>query len=946
MLPRPCGGAAPIMKKLVIAFLFVLSIPAGVGAHAVPLDSSPASSAVLPESPHQVEIRFSERIDVEASRITVTGPSGAVISDNRAQIVSGDPYRIAVPVRDDGEGAYVVEWSVVSQDDGHFTKGAYLFAAGEGITLDASQGSDTRIVQIATLPEIFGMTVELFGHGLLWAVLVLFALVIRPLLVSGRFLGLKDLFVSAYGFLAGLATVLAISGAVFQIWFKTKDLAALHAGTVYEALPMYLSTVAGSATMYRIAAATLFILVVLMFRRIIVESKRFTWQEGALVAILAVFAFFRAKVSHATANHFFPDFSVAVNFIHLVEKDIWAGLLAILFLALFFSRTRELYAVILGRTFTLLTVNLAAVAVTASYITWLHLKDFGNLFTTQWGSNFLELLLVALLLVGVRTYHTLTHTYRIKVFQRMLPLTLAAELALAIMVIYASSAVIITSPPPEEPATPIFISSSEGARITFEKNRYVDGMMRIGIETGSSHETPAVTLTDEAGSTVEIEVTQDYPGSYVLPAALVQSDETQTLSIRVPQAGAYDATATFSIPKGAYLDATYREGHRPFNLFTIVFIVISIVGLISVLVLFRFSRRAEGLSINTGGTYRDLLALGGAVATMAVVAALVAMLNNSPIQNPYKTRCESDGNMWHVMLPSKAGVPLSRTPREGCMWGMGAYQYMFPERAEYEYYASLPKAIASVDFDSQPIAGQKASFTVSIHESDGTPATLFVDMERLVHVVIVSKDQTVFAHMHPDDARVLTEEEQGSATFSLSYVFPKSGEYLMSIDYANGITLESGQFPIVVKGKTAQDTHARTYASPARVGDFDVALKYSQPVAGDVSTLVYTISKNGASAELEPYLSAAMHIAVVKNDFSAFAHVHGEVHPPNTTLPPIIVKDGKIVHAMASLITPAKFSYPIDVHVIFPTPGLYTLWGQFQSDGVVYAVPLSVRVEE
>ncbi len=935
------------MRKFIATFIAaVLIAPVVASAHAVPLESFPASSASLTRVPGSVEIRFSERIDGGASLISVEGPSRAVVSERSVRYVENDPYRITVPVRDDGKGAYVVEWSVVSQDDGHFTKGAYLFSVGEGITLGAAQGNETQIVQIATLPEIFGMTVELFGHGLLWAVLILFSLVIRPLLTNGRFLGLKELLVSSYGVLSGVAAALAVSGAVFQVWFKTKDLAVLHGSSAYEALPMYLSTVAGEATLFRITAAATFFIAALMFRRAIVESRKFTWQEGVLFATLAVFAFFRAKVSHATANHFFPDLSVAVNFIHLIEKDVWAGLLAILFLALLFSRTRELYTAILGRTFTLLTVNLAAVTVTASYIVWLHLKDFGNLFMTQWGANFLELLLIALLLVGARTYHTFAHVYRVRLFQKMLPLTLAAELALAVMLIYASSAVIITSPPPEEPAMPVYRASTEGARIILAKHRYADGMMRIRVVTPSSHETPAATLTDESGSVVEIDVSQDYPGSYAFPAALLQNDRAQTLDIRVAQTGAYDAVASFYIPKGAYLEAAYIEGHRPFDSFTLTIILVSLAGLVYALVLYRLSRKAEGLSIHTGGTYRDLLAIGGVVATALTVAGLVALLHGSSIQNPYKAQCESDGIMWHMMLPSRAGVPLSKTPREGCMWGMGAYQYMFPERAEYEYYASLPQATASIDFDSQPIAGQNASFTVSVRNTDGTPATLFVDMEKLVHVVIVSKDQTVFAHIHPDDSRALSEEERRTATFSLSYVFPKSGEYLISIDYANGITLESSQIPIVVGGNRAQDSTTATYASPARVGDFDVALKYSQPVAGEVSTFIYTISKDGALADLEPYLSAAMHIAVVKNDFGEFAHVHGEVHPPGTVLPPITVKDGKIVHTMASMITPAKFSYPIDVHVMFPKPGLYTLWGQFQSGGVVYAVPFIVRVEE
>jgi P-type Cu+ transporter len=276
---------------------------------------------------------------------------------------------------------------------------------------------------------------------------------------------------------------------------------------------------------------------------------------------------------------------------------------------------------------------------------------------------------------------------------------------------------------------------------------------------------------------------------------------------------------------------------------------------------------------------------------------------------------------------------------------MGAYQYMFADRNEYEHYRSLPEARASVSFESNPIAGSESRFTVSVRDEHGEVPPLFVDMEKLIHVVIVSKDQTVFAHVHPDDDGPLSEEEIRTATFDISYVFPKAGEYLISIDYANGVRLESSQHTVYVAGAPEQNTETALYPARASVEDFDVSIEYPLPFAGEVSTLVYKVTKNGSPAELEPYLSAAMHIAVVKNDFQVFAHTHGEVHPPGAQLPPVIVRDGKIVHSMASMNTPARFSDPVDAHVVFPEPGLYTVWAQFQSEGEVYAVPTTVRVE-
>jgi len=297
------------------------------------------------------------------------------------------------------------------------------------------------------------------------------------------------------------------------------------------------------------------------------------------------------------------------------------------------------------------------------------------------------------------------------------------------------------------------------------------------------------------------------------------------------------------------------------------------------------------------------------------------------------------------MLPMKAGVPVSETPREGCMWGMGNVPYMFPDAREYAYVRSFAPAQVQLSFASQRLfAGVPQEFTVSIKNADGSPANLFVDMEKLVHVVIVSADQTVFAHIHPDDARTLAQEEVDSSTFRFSHTFPKGGEYLVSVDYANGVTLENHQQKVVVQGP-AQSEDQVLYASPARMAGYDIVLSYPQPFAGMVSTFKYEIRKEGSFAALEPYLSAAMHIAVVKNDLSAFVHTHGEFHPPGSVVPPVIVRDGKIIHSIVAMYTPSTFSGPLDAHVIFPEPGLYTIWGQFKSAGTVYAVPFTVRVE-
>jgi copper transport protein len=931
------------MKRLATIIACVVPLtPAIAVAHATPLSSSPESSARISAPPSEISIQFSERLDEAASMITIKGPDGSTVSSGKAQVDPADPRRLKIPMDSDVEGAYVVTWSVVSSDDGHFTRGSFPFLVGETGVLPGSQSGYFEIVQITTTPEAVAMTVELVGNGLIWAAIIIFAFAVRPYLKARGFADADAALTSGYVYILFVGIVLALGGAVAQLWLKSLDLAGIQESGLFDALLAYAGTTAGTATLVRMLAVAFVAGVLYFSRRVIVSSLRFTWQEVVLLLGMSVFAYYRAVVSHATANPFMPELSIAINFVHLIEKDFWAGASVILVILVVFRRFRDSYAPLIQRIFTLLSLNLMLVALTATYIVWLHLRAFENLFLTQWGTVLMQLLLAAVLLVIIRTYHVLSRLYRPQLFSRLLPVSLGAEAGLAVMVVFFSSTVIITSPPLPNTHGPVYSARSEGMHIDLRASVIEDGVAVLSLTGGDAQE-PSITVSGASLGTISIVPEKVFENGYWLPLSFIDSEEERTVSIRVPQKDAYDAHASFTVPGGSFDD---REDRRAFDSFTFILCIIGCAAFIYAYMMYLLSRRSANVPPVDRFGYPAALAMGGAVFGTTVVLALATAYASAPLSNNFKALCEADGNMWHLMLPTRAGVPLAQVPREGCMWGMGRYQYMFADEREYEYVRSFPPARVELSFeDGTPVAGQPQHFNVSVSYPDGTPARLFVDMEKLIHVVIASKDQRVFAHIHPDDTRELSEEEVEDSAFNLSYTFPSAGEYLISVDYANGIRLESSQHRVVVSGSPKQSSETATYASPARVGNYDVSLRYTQPFAGDVSTLTYEIRTDGAMATLEPYLSAAMHIAVVKNDLAAFLHTHGEVHPPGQVLPPVVVRDGKIVHSMATLSTPARFALPIDAHVIFPEPGLYTVWGQFQSEGRVYAVPFTVRVE-
>lgn len=933
-------GSSPY-RILAIA-LFACLMPLQAYAHATPQTYAPEPSSVLERAPSDIRITFSERIDVSASSLVVRTPEGKVVNES-VRTRTDDPYTVWVPLQDEGNGAYQVTWSVVSKDDGHFTKGAYAFAVGKGVAVPAASAT-SEVVQITTLPEVLGMTVELFGHGLLWATVLLFLLFVRPLLRTGAYTNETPLIRRGYLLFFALGIVLAFVGGVFQLVVKTQDLAGLQSIGFIDALMRYVQTAAGSATVVRIGAVVGMGIVCFFGHKRITESERTTSYEWITLLLLVCFAFFRAKISHATANPFFPEFSILVNFFHLIEKDIWAGILGILAITALIPRLRSFLFALIDKAFVALAITFAGVSVTATYIIWLHLKSFDNVLTTQWGSAFIQLLFAAVLLVGVRFYHLVSRRFRPELFSRFLPVTLAAEFGFALLVVYASSAIIITSPPLPNPHSFSFTAQDQGASITMARSPYEDGMVLVRVLAGSA---PLVSVQPaDADEATALRLEKRFDGGYVFSETFLTGTYPLTVRVTAPQKNGYDAHATFSLTKKD-LAPPANTALRPFDTFTLTMLVVGLLALFLAYGAYRLARLpTEGVA-HRQGVYTFAFSFIAFLVSLMGGGVVLASLSTAPLLHPYKALCEGDGNMWHMMLPSKAGVPVSATAREGCMWGMGNTMYMFPDEREYAYYRSLPHAEVTFTKPERIVAGVPVPLTFTLTEPDGTPALLFVDMEKLLHIVIVSEDQSVFAHIHADDLKPLTSEEIAKSTFTRTYAFPKGGKYLISVDYAHGVTPETKQFLVTVEGGAPQSSSVTSYPSPATFGGYSVSLNPGLPTAGKVATMRYTILKDGVPVtDILPYLSAVMHISVVKNDLSAFIHTHGEVHPPGVPLPPVIVKNGQVVHSMSSMVMKDRYSSPVDAHLIFPSGGLYTVWGEFKVGTTVIPTAFTVQVEE
>lgn len=260
-------------------------------------------------------------------------------------------------------------------------------------------------------------------------------------------------------------------------------------------------------------------------------------------------------------------------------------------------------------------------------------------------------------------------------------------------------------------------------------------------------------------------------------------------------------------------------------------------------------------------------------------------------------------------------------------------------------------------------AEERSQLVFSLEGSDGKPLQDLVEHHaRMLHVVIVSEDMQVFGHVHPEDFGESVSAGETRVFFS----FPQGGRYLVAADLVTDDGPHAAQFTVDVEGEEAvaqaPDTAAALsyrsfdlededrYTAPVLMpeaqqdeGEYGVSLLKPAAVrAGEEVTLTYRLTRDGASVtELRPYLDAAMHVAVVKDDLTTFLHEHG-------TAPGVshINGHGHGHHRDRGDATAASFGPQIAVTLSFPEPGRYHLFGQNVHGDEIIVSRFAVDVEK
>lgn len=111
--------------------------------HAFVINSSPSQSQSIPKSPQQVNVFFSEPVDLRFSHLKVLDSNGMQVDKGDVHHLQNDESSLTVSLPLLKDGTYTVSTNVLSQTDGHVTDNAFVFGIGEAVVVPTNVSTST-----------------------------------------------------------------------------------------------------------------------------------------------------------------------------------------------------------------------------------------------------------------------------------------------------------------------------------------------------------------------------------------------------------------------------------------------------------------------------------------------------------------------------------------------------------------------------------------------------------------------------------------------------------------------------------------------------------------------------------------------------------------------------------------------------------------------------------
>ena len=528
----PLSTARRVAISATLAVLFALLFASPAAAHAELVNITPANGAQLARPPTEVQMTFTESVNLVNDGIHLVDQLGATVP-TPDPTVDGDTVTWPMPA-DLPDGPYLVTWRVVSSD-GHPISGASSFGVGtapaipgSATTIGTADNADTATATGATAPWPV-VTARLAGYVAfaLFAGVAVFVLFCAPgtskdptlqLLVRGGLLG-------------------GASAAVAAILVQGPYMAGVSMSRVLDIglLRENLSIPFGAAMTWRLGLYA--VLGVLAWRLPAIVAWPRKWLVPAGVVATAVTI---AAAGHAADS---GPFDLGVDALHALTAGLWVGGLITLV-----ALRRSIEPRTLHRFSTLAMASVLTLVVTGTLNSLRHLTAVEQLWLTRYG---LTLVIKLTLVAGALTAAAVS---RRRLHQNRVPLrSVRLEAAMTVAVLVVTAMLSMTAPPPQTAGPTTHTGHGAGPAVTDDAVQMSlgdQGEAALAVSpatTTGSHLHLALTDSDDQPLTatrVTLKVANPSRDIAPIPVPMSTQDGVWVADYRFPFPGAWKTIVT------------------------------------------------------------------------------------------------------------------------------------------------------------------------------------------------------------------------------------------------------------------------------------------------------------------------------------------------------------------------------------------------------------------
>jgi copper transport protein len=297
---------------LVLAALSLLAAPAVASAHAFLVQSTPAAGQRLRVTPRSLTLAFTEPVVQGSVHLQVKAAAGSPIKTGRIVLASGGST-VAVSLPPLPTGVYLVDWQVVSAQDGHFSSGEFAFAVGSAASLRG-------------LGSTGGQPTDWPNAAASWLLLLGLALALGSLaneLLLGPHVGMDPQRFASRSVL-GASLALALTGSAVSLLLFVASLGQGNSFSTWLQVHAWAEALSVPAGMWAAAAF------VLVLYALLAASRRLS-RASALVALLLAALAVAMRSHPAAGGAWWASLAIAA---HVMVALLWVGMLTSLVLVL------------------------------------------------------------------------------------------------------------------------------------------------------------------------------------------------------------------------------------------------------------------------------------------------------------------------------------------------------------------------------------------------------------------------------------------------------------------------------------------------------------------------------------------------------------------------------------------------------------------------------------